>query len=96
MPQNISEMAKYLSLLQPVGDVVPFIKKGLGPNPMNLTEGAGRAQGGGSFGGNYRVYHVPTKTYTDVGHSKETAERLAKERAIQYGGEFIVRHGSDE
>jgi hypothetical protein len=33
---------------QPVGDVVPFIKKGLGPNPMNLSEGAGRVQAGGS------------------------------------------------
>jgi hypothetical protein len=46
--QDYGEMVRQLMMHAiPVGDVVPFIKKGLGPNPMNLTEGAGRVQAGG-------------------------------------------------
>jgi hypothetical protein len=50
----------------PVGDVLPFIKKGLGPNPMNLSEGAGRVQAGGS------VTQMPSKGF-DINNFRDVS-----------------------
>jgi hypothetical protein len=49
--QDYGSMVRQLMQMAiPVGDVLPFIRKGKGPNPLDLTEGAGRGTNYGGHG----------------------------------------------